>query len=239
VNALLVRVAADQSKNGGRWNGPVDPITRKFVYVPIPEQYPSHPGLNLPFSPSPVATVLANSGISMPSNLLGTDMHLDPDFRYLTYGDSDSRANQIQSKLRKDDLLVFYAGLRDIHQPRNRLYYALIGLYVIDDVQLSTAVPMPLWHKNAHTRRQPCPGKYQIVIFARSKVSGRLDRCIPIGSYRQRAYRVFPHLLQMWGGLSVKDGYIQRSGRLPEFLNTAQFYSWFQGQNVARIASNN
>jgi hypothetical protein len=37
MKALLVRVGADQTEGGGCWNGPVNSVMRKFVYVPIPE----------------------------------------------------------------------------------------------------------------------------------------------------------------------------------------------------------
>ena len=37
MKGLLVRVGADQSEGGGRWNGLVNSRTGEFVYVPIPE----------------------------------------------------------------------------------------------------------------------------------------------------------------------------------------------------------
>jgi hypothetical protein len=78
-----------------------------------------------------------------------------------------------------------------------------------------------------------------IVVRAVPGVSGRLDRCLPIGDYRNRAYRVRKHLLSARGGLTVKNGYIQRSARLPEFCNATQFYRWFLAQNVALLPRNN
>ena len=45
MNALLCRVGADQSLNGGSWNGLVDSKTGKFVYVAIPEGRQVHAGL--------------------------------------------------------------------------------------------------------------------------------------------------------------------------------------------------
>jgi len=70
-------------------------------------------------------------------------------------------------------------------------------------------------------------------------VSGRLERCIPIGDYRERAYRVRPTLLTAWGGLSVNNGYLQRSARLPEFSQADRFYDWFLAQKVALLPRNN
>jgi hypothetical protein len=237
MNGLLVRVAADQSPAGGGWNGPVDGNSFRFVYVPILEHEPSRPGLNTPFSLA--VPWLRSFGLSLPTHLSARDMHLDPDFQHLTYGDSNSRAGQILDKVKPGDLLVFYAGLRDTRHATRELVYAIIGLYVVDQIVNSTAVPQALWHQNAHTRRLPGTRNLQIVVRARPTVSGRLHRCIPIGSYRDMAYRVFPTLLNAWGGLAVKNGYIQRSGRLPQFQNAAAFYAWFRAQNILFTQRNN
>jgi len=232
-----VRVGADQSADGGGWNGPVDRGTWRFIYVPILERELSHPGLNTPFVLA--APWLATFGLSLPARFTAADMHLDPDFRYLTYGDSNSRARQILDKVDKDDLLVFYAALRDTSDSKTHLVYGIIGLYVIDEILPVMSIPNSLWHQNAHTRRLPGARSLQIVVRARPGSSGRLARCIPIGDYRQRAYRVRCDLIDKWGGLSVKNGYIQRSARLPEFQNAARFYSWFCAQNVPLAPRNN
>ena len=63
--------------------------------------------------------------------------------------------------------------------------------------------------------------------------SGRLQRCLPIGEYRDRAYRVRRDLLEEWGGLSVKDGYLQRSARLPRFLDAPRFMDWLESQRLS------
>lgn len=97
MKGLLVRIAVDQSEGGGSWNGPVDSHCRCFAYVPIPESRASHFRLNKPYGS--VASTLVSFGCSLPSHLVGKNMHLDPDFDYLTYGDQGNRANQIQSKL--------------------------------------------------------------------------------------------------------------------------------------------
>jgi hypothetical protein len=236
VKALLVRVAADQSDGGGYWNGPVDPMTGEFTYVAIPETQRLHPGLNKPYSA--VTAALASLGSSLPSHLASGDMHLDPDFDHLTYGDQGERAKQIRSKLDPGDLLVFYAGLQSVARAVG-LVYALIGLYVIEDIIPALSVPITRRHQNAHTRRVLPVTASDIVVRAQKGVSGRLKRCIPIGDFRSRAYRVWPHLQTRWGGLNVKDGYLQRSARLPEFLNAAKFYDWFTAQNPTLVARNN
>ncbi len=236
MKALLVRVGADQSEGGGSWNGPVNSENGEFAYIPIPEAARSHPELTKPYSQ--VASALSKFGSPLPQHLADRQMHLDPDFAHLTYGDQGQRAVQIQSKLGKGDLLVFYAGLADT-QPNPRLVYALIGLHVIGRIVPATSVPRARWHENAHTRRILPPHANDIVVWAKAEVSGRLKRCISIGGYRDRAYRVEPHLLREWGGLSVNDGYLQRSARLPEFLDAVRFYEWFRRQMPELEAQNN
>ena len=55
-------------------------------------------------------------------------MHLDPDFKYLTYGDRFPRGKEI-STMKRGDFIAFYAGLKPIIQWDQKLVYALIGLY--------------------------------------------------------------------------------------------------------------
>ncbi|TET35365.1 MAG: hypothetical protein E3J72_11190 [Planctomycetota bacterium] len=169
-------------------------------------------------------------------------MHLDPDFECLTYGDrkrnkgiSKHRGNQI-AELKPDDLIVFYAGLRQ-RERRAELVYAIIGFYVVDNVTPAYKFKKPKWCLNAHTRRKPL--EQDIVVTARPGKSGRLERCIPIGEYRDDAYRVKKSLLKIWGGLSVKNGYIQRSGTLPRFNDPKKFIRWFRKQKPRLIQRNN
>jgi hypothetical protein len=236
MRGLLVRVAADQSEGGGYWNGPVDAATNRFAYVAIPETQQVHRGLNKPYSA--FSSALTALGSSLPPSLAAANMHLDPDFDHLTYGDQGERARQIRNKLGPGDLLVFYAGLRSTAHTVG-LVYALIGLYVIKDIIPALNVPITARHQNAHTRRVLPATATDIVVRAQKGASGRLDRCIPIGDFRSRAYRVWPHLLRTWGGLSVKNGYLQRSARLPEFRNADKFYGWFTAQEPTLIARNN
>jgi hypothetical protein len=154
-----------------------------------------------------------------------------------TYGDQGQRGKRITTVLDVDDLLVFFAGLRPVDGPSRPLIYAIIGLYVIDEIVSAVSIPETRWIENAHTRRVPTDG--EIVVRARARVSGRLRRGIPIGEIRGKVYRVRNDLLDAWGGLDVKDGYIQRSVRLPAFKDAAKFYSWFVAQKPALVAQNN
>jgi len=244
MKALLIRVGIDQSKGGGLWNAPMDLRSRKFVYVPIVESYPIRPRFGKTYNLC--AEPLKALGSSLPPHLASAHMHLDPDFDYLTYGDQGQRAFQIQSKLDSGDLLVFYAAFKDV-RPTPRLIYALIGLFVIQTVQLARSIPLSDQHKNAHTRRILNDNAADIIVTGRPDLSGRLEESIPIGSFRspihapakRPSYRVERLTLAAWGGLSVSDGYIQRSARLPEFLNADLFYEWFLTRNIKLLARNN
>lgn len=240
MQALLVRVGIDQQF--GKWNAPVDPRTGRFVFVPIPERRPEDlrdaPGCVRRYGEviSVVESLFDESGtkpvgaLAFPPRLLDQPMHLDPDFRELTYGDNGQRAVQLQ-RLVTGDLIGFYSGLRSVLHEDARLVYALTGLYVVDEIVPAGSVSdQREWYRNAHTRRTP--REDDILVRAKPNVSGRLERCLPIGVWHQRAYRVRRDVLQQWGGLSVKNGYIQRSARLPSFLDPDRFRRWFEQQHV-------
>jgi hypothetical protein len=50
---------------------------------------------------------------------------------------------------------------------------------------------------------------------------------------------VEPNLLATWGGLSIADGFLQRSARLPQLNDAQAFYNWFLAQSPKMIVSNN
>ena len=233
MNALLVRVGADQSTGGGGWNGPVDSRSRHYAYVAIPESHEVQPGMEKPYSA--LTAVLGRFGITLPQHLRGQHMHLDPDFEHLTYGDQGERAKQLAT-LQEGDQLFFYAGLKDVNT--GQLAYALIGLLVVESWIPARDVRPEERVQNAHSRREE-PGSTDMIWRGRAGVSGRLRRCLPIGEYRDGAYRVTRALISAWGGLSVKDGYLQRSARLPRFLDPARFLEWFHAQQPELLQANN
>ena len=164
-------------------------------------------------------------------------MHLDPDFQHLTYGEGP-RAGWL-NRLEADDLVVFYSGFQSVHPARRQpLIYALTGLYVVEEVIGATEIPRERWGENAHTRRRGAK-ETDIIVRAKAGVSGRLERCIPIGEWREAAYRVRPDILTAWGGLRVKNGFIQRAAAPIAFLDVAKFYQWFLNQKIPLVRSNN
>jgi hypothetical protein len=245
MNAILVRVGVDHSFGG--WNAPVDPGTGEFVYVPIPEPAGTRfrRGCRRGYGECrPALDAFATqrgldlfTDLRFPRTLLRRAMHLDPDFDHLTYGDVGSRRGSEIRHLARGDLLVFYAGMRPVRPCGQRLVYALIGFYVVEGVTAAPEVPPSLRPLNAHTRRTPC-GPTDIVVRAQPGKSGRLSRCIPIGEFRDRSYRVRCDVLEAWGGLSVADGYIQRSGRPPRFLDADRFLRWFDATRPRLLAIN-
>jgi hypothetical protein len=66
-----------------------------------------------------------------------------------------------------------------------------------------------------------CPAV--LVVRAKPGFSGRVDRCVPIGEWRDGAYRVCQELVHAWGSLSVKGGFIQRSAVVPALNRSDQF----------------
>jgi Nucleotide modification associated domain 3 len=246
VKAILVRVAVDHSY--GHWNAPVELESGQFVYVPIPEKDGTSflPGLACAYDRiMPALNEFCKRfaperkhQLGFPQALQRRQMHLDPDFEYLTYGDRGDRRGARISQLTEGDLLVFYAGLRPVRPMKDKLIYSLVGLYVVRDVVLARNVPQSLRGRNAHTRKEKV-GRPDIVVTAKPGVSGRLERCIPIGEWRDRAYRVRRDILKAWGGLSVKDGYIQRSAVPPTFRDARRFYEWFSQQSVRLMNRNN
>ena len=245
MNGILVRIGVDQAY--GKWNAPVDEATHEFVFVPIPDgdgkQY--RPGLRVPYDNIRADVRIfaqqrnfpADWEFGFPEALRQHSAHLDPDFRWLTYGDNGAVRGKGISQLKSGDLLVFYSGLRSI-QRQNVLVYAITGLYVIDEVARAAEIPAERHRENAHTRWDVISPN-DIVVIARADVSGRLQRCIPMGEFRDRAYRVTPDLEAAWGGLSVKNGYVQRSVVPPSFRDAGRFYDWFLQQDVSLVKRNN
>ncbi len=242
MKGLLVRIAVDQAYGG--WNAPVDPDTGRFVYVPIPEMPGARfqQGMRRPYREVlPFLKAFAfeygldlKTDLRFPSALRRRSMHLDPDFDELTYGDGRRRGSGMVG-MTDSDVVAFYAGFRPIRPCGHKLVYALLGLYVVNEVVVLKEVPRTKWCENAHTRKAR-QGPNDVIVRAKPGLSGRLDRCILIGEWRSGAYRVCRHLLDRWGGLSVKNGFIQRSAVPPRFLDPRCFYRWFLNLMSRRLA---
>ena len=238
--AVLVRVGVDQTY--GRWNAPCNSKTGDFVYVPIPESKPNEVGMQRTYltfiDPALHAFALRNAAdhLPLPSQLSSQRMHLDPDFDYLTYGDTERRG-KVLLDLDVGDFVVFYAGMRDLHS-RRRLVYGLIGLLVVSAIRRVASIPTCEYICNAHTRRRN-RDESDLVVTGNAAASGRLLHYIDIGEFRNRSYRVRRDLLDAWGGLSVNDGFLQRSANPPRFLRPELFSRWLQLQAPELVLANN
>lgn len=243
LRAYLVRVGIDQAFGG--WNAPADPLTNDFVYVPIPEGSRQRARLATPYElVHPALARFADAhrdapprAVQLPAELARANMHLDPDFEALTYGDTERRGRGL-ADLEAGDILVFYAGLRPVSPSAHTLLYALIGLYRVRDITRLGMIPEARWRENAHTRRAD-PRVSDVIVRADPRASGRLRTCLPIGEFRDRAYRVTREILDAWGGLSCRDGYLQRSAVPPRILEPARFLAWFERRAPELVNSNN
>lgn len=233
MRALLARVGADSTVDGGGWNAPVDSRTGLFAYVPIPESQDLRTGTERPYSLFEEA--VSARGAALPLCLLGRNAHLDPDFEQLTYGHPKARARRIR-ELERGDLLVFYSGLQDIARKRP-LVYALIGLLVVDEITEAGTVATGRYDENAHTRRQPVDPT-DIIVRGRPG-SGRLQRCISFGEHRAGGYRVLAPILDAWGGISTKDGFVGRAPWLIAIGDAQRFIKWFRAHEPTLLNRNN
>jgi hypothetical protein len=164
-------------------------------------------------------------------------MHLDPDFQYLTYGDNGQKQGRALKSLVAGDFIAFFSSLRSTEN--NDLVYALIGFYEISEIIPAWSVKPDRYHENAHTRWQSTKESDIIVRANPDKgKSGRLEQCIPVGEYRDKAYRLTKELEKAWGGLDVRNGFLQRRAT-PRFKNPKVFREWFGQQNVKLVHSNN
>lgn len=236
-NGLLIRVAIDSTSGG--WNGPCGDAD--FCYIPMGNSKHLSKNYDRAYQPyrkfvESFLPASAHPRTHWPIRLPRSG-HFDPDFEHLSYGDGGQRGSRIRSHLAEGGFIVFYAGLRSIHS--GNLCYSIIGFYAIDRVLSGPNVRRADWHRNAHTRGGGCTDDGCVVVFARTGESGRLRHHIPIGSYRSGAYRVRRALLAEWGGLDVRDGYIQRSVHLPAFNDPKRFLRWFRRTPHELLSLNN
>lgn len=238
-NAILIRVAVDQTS--GEWNGPCNPNTGDFVYVPIPQNKPNISGMEKYYASLLVPalhkfSLMNNTEVVLPERLHTLRMHLDPDYYHLSYGDTAKRGGKLLT-FKENDWVVFYSALRPI-QGGSRLIYALTGMLVVDSVRQVGNVPPSEDDQNAHTRLLN-KNDSDIIVRGKPDFSGRFAKYIDIGDFRNNSYRVRNGILESWGGLSVNDGWIQRSANPPLFLDPEKFAKWLISKNPILHQFNN
>ncbi len=235
-----MRVGIDQTY--GKYNAPINPNTNDYLYLPIPQDRSDFiSGMETTYdSFIPYFDYWCRSNettIDFPDHLRTKGCHLDPDFFHSTYGDQATGRGARVATLKPGDFLAFFASFKPIADCEHSLIYALYGIMVIEKIVKVGEVIEDEFHMNAHTRIKTTNPDHWVV-FANQSLSGRFSRAIPIGEFRNGAYRVKNEILDAWGGIDVKDGFIQRSVCPPSFYNSVQFLSWLAIQNVALIQDN-
>jgi hypothetical protein len=231
MKGILLRVGCDQTVPGGSWNAPVNTETWDYAYVPIPADEANHNHI----APCPTYSCFENSvrrlGTELPGHLSGDrKAHLDPDFVSLTIGEPFKNGRLalrgiIMNELSEGDIIAFYAAFKPI-QPgyKSNLAYCLFGIFRVKCKSRVRDLAPEKQARCAHGRRDGAEN--DLVIWGDSSLSGRFEKAIPFGSYRNGAYRVEKRLLDVWGGLRIKDGYVQRGMRPPHFEETDKFLDW-------------
>lgn len=235
-----MRVGID--KTFGRYNAPINPSTNDYLYMPIPQGKGSfRPGMDTTYADlrSEFASWCQRNSadLEFPMHLDGLGCHLDPDFHYLTYGDQGTGRGLRVGNLEEGDFLAFFASFKPTKTCGHSLVYALYGIMVVDKIQKVADISFEEYQKNAHTRVNEMNVEH-LVVFAKPSQSGRFRRALPIGSYRNGSYRVTEEVLEAWGGIDVKDGFIQRSVCPPLFSNPSRFFRWLDNQSVELVQNN-
>ena len=237
---LLMRVGIDQTY--GKYNAPINPETGDYLYMPIPQEgHEFRSGMLTSYDAMVAKFDIWNSSnkttLEFPPHLIGKSCHLDPDFEYLTYGDQATGRGYQVRELKEGDFLVFFASFKPVRPCEHKLIYALYGMITVDSVKRVSELGMTDFHKNAHTRISD-PNMDHLIVFGKKEFSGRFKKAIPIGEFRNSSYRVTNSVLSAWGGLGVKDGFIQRSVCPPWFDDASKFLEWLSFERGEFIQSN-
>ncbi len=241
MKGLLVRVGIDQAY--GQWNAPCRE-DGSFCYIPMRPQREEKFDQGFKTTYADFAQdyqLFAGSESHFPKKL-DEYCHLDPDFRFSTYGDIKStRGKKIKNYFDRstENFIAFYASFRPLGRAQEPLVYAIIGFYCFQNVSLAREVPPDRRNQNAHTRLVDYQRRdnEDIVIFADKNKSGRLKSLIEIGEYKNRQYYLQKTLSDMWGGIKSKNRWIQRG--VTEFCDPDKFYQWFRAQNPDLVNENN
>lgn len=154
LQAMLLRVGIDKGSGGA-----LAPIFEdgSFEYIPIPEGY-------TPLTDS--RTYLDTIGRSsrslsyyLPKKIKDNKMHIDPEFETYTYGDPTGKRKYLL-KLDKNDLLVFYAGLKPFKNKKFDEALYIIGYFTVKNVidfnkltYQNSKNMENLYRNNAHMKR--------------------------------------------------------------------------------------
>ncbi|GAB4313071.1 MAG: hypothetical protein Kow0019_12310 [Methanobacteriaceae archaeon] len=212
MKALLLRVGIDKGSDGIL--GPIF-SDGSFEYIPISEMdQNSHETRTYSNTKGRFGQYLS---YYLPEKTKNKKIHFDPEFQTFTYGDTKTKAKYL-SKLKKDDLIVFYAGLSPFNtQNYNEALY-IIGYFTIAKIiefkklnEDEKRICSKKYSNNAHIKRS-CLEEDLVIVVGNSSQSKLLDRAILISEKkldkRGRTYHAVIHELERL--LKIK-GSIQRS----------------------------
>ncbi len=140
MNGILLRVGCDKTQSGGLWNAPINTISLQYAYVPIPGDEAYHNHISTCPTYATFEFSVKNLGKSLPPHLSSqVKVHLDPDFKSLTFGEPFkatsgklSSRGQIINQLSVGDFIAFYAAFRPIQTGYEfPLVYCLFGIFYI------------------------------------------------------------------------------------------------------------
>ena len=212
MEAMLLRVGIDKGTDGA-----LAPIfdDGSFEYIPISETDPNSKENRtyrntIGRSGKPLSTYL-------PERIGNRKIHFDPEFETFTYGDPTSKRRNLL-KLKKGDLLVFYAGLTPFKTQRYKEALYIIGYFTIEkilDFSQLTEVEIKkyckIYSNNAHLKRSYIPRNLVIVVGDRNK-SKLLEKAILISQTKYdksgRPYQAISKEMEISLGIR---GSIQRS----------------------------
>jgi len=209
--------------------GPLFPDGR-FEYVPIPENARNTSSRSLQYS-----QISARSGGTLdrfvPPRYRAGAAHYDPEFDTFTYGDPARNKRKQLLRLARNDILVFYAGLRPPEQRRgSRLY--VIGYFTVQkvyDVAKLAPWPPPALKQllgNAHFRRRK-PDAGLVVVEGSHEHSRLLESAVALSDDRQTVLPEMERRLGLTG--SVKRA---GAGRWVPATHVADVEQWLQSLDV-------
>jgi hypothetical protein len=216
---LLLRVGMDLGFGG---LGPLFP-DGTFEYVPIPDDPRGVTERSLFFRDIP-----ARSGGSLarfvPTKHCEGPSHHNPEFETFTYGDPTRNKRRQILRLGRDDMLVFYAGLRPYEHSRGSKLYLIGYLVVLRVHKVTTLSPWPppafehLWG-NAHFRRSQ--GDEDLVVVEGDPMTSRLlTRAIQLSDAQQNVLPEMTNVLGLSGSVKragagrwVPQDHVQRVAR--------------------------
>ena len=223
LKILLLRVGMDLGYGG---LGPLYPDGR-FEYVPIPDVPGRATERSLYFRE--VRGRMSGGVLPyVPEKYRGGPAHCDPEFETFTYGDPTKNKKGQLLRLGRDDLLVFYAGLRPPSDRHGSKLY-IIGYFVVREVhRVPTTGPWPppefegLW-ANAHFRRAGADVGLSLVEGDKEK-SRLLTYAVPLSDATQK---VLPEMV----GLLGLSGSVKRAvGRWVPDSHVSKVEQWLLGQ---------